>query len=81
MNPGVSRQQAQGQGIWSIFQLPQGHGKPEELYAHPIRESLEFSLVAVSTAQQRRLSLTFRFAHHLKSLVSSAKAVTAPAVA
>ncbi|KAL3138629.1 hypothetical protein ABBQ32_006391 [Trebouxia sp. C0010 RCD-2024] len=59
---GVNRQQAQGQAIWSIFQLPSGHGRPEELYAHPIRENLEFSLVAIGIAQQRRLSLTFRAA-------------------
>ena len=57
---GVSRQQAQGQGIWSMFQLPPGRGKPEELYGHPIRENLEFSVVAIGTAKQQCLSLTFR---------------------
>ena len=66
---GVSRQQAQGQGIWSIFQLPSGRGKPEELYIHPIRESLEFSVVAIATANQQRLSLTFRCVNRVKQLV------------
>lgn len=65
---GMSKGQAQGQGIWSMFQLPSGRGKPEELYSHPIRESLEFSVVAVGTHSQQRLSLTFRYTAHIVKL-------------
>jgi len=57
---GVDRELAQGQGIWGLFQLPSSRGRPEDLYSHPISESLEFSVVATSTARQHSLSLTFR---------------------
>ena len=70
LHAGVSRQQAQGQGIWSIFQLPAGRGKPEELYGHPIRESLQFSVVAIGTAKQQCLSLTFRCVDYAKATCS-----------
>lgn len=57
---GVDRQLAQGQGIWGLFQLPSSQGRPEDLYSHPVSESLEFSVVATSTSRQHSLSLTFR---------------------
>ena len=64
MYAGVDRELAQGQGIWGLFRLPSSRGRPEALYSHPISESLEFSVVATSTAQQHSLSLTFRSVWH-----------------
>ncbi len=70
---GVDWVLAQGQGIWGLFQLPSSRGRPEDLYSHPISESLEFSVVATSTAKQHSLSLTFRSAWHSLCTADMAK--------
>ncbi len=70
---GVDRELAQGQGIWGLFQLPSSRGQPEDLYSHPISESLEFSVVATSTAKQHSLSLTFRSVWHSLCTAHTAK--------
>lgn len=72
---GVDRQLAQGQGIWGLFQLPSSQGRPEDLYSHPVSESLEFSVVATSTSRQHSLSLTFRSAWHTLCTANRTKAL------